>query len=386
MPKNDNTELDTYKFPGFSSPRYTQIPDIVFDELQHRLSGAEYKVLMYILRRTFGFKKDADNISLRQMREGIVKSDGTRLDYGAGVQSKATLVSAVKKLEELGIIVATRNSSNERGDEATTYTVNMGGEAHATKIEHPRVQKLNTPPCSKIEHPRVQKLNTQETVLQETEEQQHVVVALLVSKGIGKQIAQALASNHDERHIRQKVAYLDYLLDVSPEKVRNPKGWLRRAIEDDYGAPDGFKSEQELEAQRLEKQRLEQSLAEERKRKALVEEAERKRKEEELLNWSKAVRKQYKTPSNLVGVWNNLTNKVEDLEGESFFTTYLKRSQLVSAGDGEAVIVASDDNIARLFRVKFRHRLENELSNNGLKVSSLEVVSWSNGLTEEGNK
>ena len=163
---------------------------------------------------------------------------------------------------------------------------------------------------------------------------------MLVSKGIGKQIAQALASNHDERHIRQKVAYLDYLLDVSPEKVRNPKGWLRRAIEDDYGAPDGFKSEQELEAQRLEKQRLEQSLAEERKRKALVEEAERKRKEEELLNWSKAVRKQYKTPSNLVGVWNNLTNKVEDLEGESFFTTYLKRSQLVSAGDGEAVILS----------------------------------------------
>ena len=114
MPKNDNSELDSYKFPGFSSPRYTQIPDIVFDELQHRLSGAEYKVLMYILRRTFGFKKDADNISLRQMREGIVKSDGTRLDHGAGVQSKATLVSAVRKLEEMGIIVATRNSSNER--------------------------------------------------------------------------------------------------------------------------------------------------------------------------------------------------------------------------------------------------------------------------------
>lgn len=377
MPKNDNSELDSYKFPGFSSPRYTQIPDIVFDELQHRLSGAEYKVLMYILRRTFGFKKDADNISLRQMREGIVKSDGTRLDYGAGVQSKATLVSAVRKLEEMGIILATRNSSNERGDEATTYTVNMGGDA--------RVQKLNTPPGTKIEHPRVQKLNTQETVKQETEKQQHVVVAFLVSRGIGKQIAQALASNHDERYIRQKAAYLDFLLDVSPEKVRNPKGWLRRAIEEDYGAPDGFMSQEEREAQRLEEERLERSLVEEKKKLAREEEADKKRKEEELLNWSKTVRKQYKTPSELVGVWNNLTDRVEALEGQSFFTTYLKRSLLASAGNGEAVIVSPDDNIARLFRVKFRQRLERELNNSGLQVDNLEVVSWSNGLTEEAN-
>ena len=377
MPKNDNSELDSYKFPGFSSPRYTQIPDVVFDELQHRLSGAEYKVLMYILRRTFGFKKDADNISLRQMREGIVKSDGTRLDYGAGVQSKATLVSAVRKLEEMGIVLATRNSSNERGDEATTYTVNMGGDA--------RVQKLNTPPGTKIEHPRVQKLNTQETVKQETEKQQHVVVAFLVSRGIGKQIAQALASNHDERYIRQKATYLDFLLDVSPEKVRNPKGWLRRAIEEDYGAPDGFMTQEEREAQRLEEVRLERSLMEEKKKLAREEEAEKRRKEEELLNWSKTVRKQYKTPSELIGVWNSLTDRVEALEGQSFFTTYLKRSLLASAGNGEAVIVSPDDNIARLFRVKFRQRLESELNNSGLQVDNLEVVSWSNGLAEEAN-
>ena len=377
MPKNDNSELDSYKFPGFSSPRYTQIPDVVFDELQHRLSGAEYKVLMYILRRTFGFKKDADNISLRQMREGIVKSDGTRLDYGAGVQSKATLVSAVRKLEEMGIVLATRNSSNERGDEATTYTVNMGGDA--------RVQKLNTPPGTKIEHPRVQKLNTQETVKQETEKQQHVVVAFLVSRGIGKQIAQALASNHDERYIRQKATYLDFLLDVSPEKVRNPKGWLRRAIEEDYGAPDGFMTQEEREAQRLEEVRLERSLMEEKKKLAREEEAEKRRKEEELLNWSKTVRKQYKTPSELIGVWNNLTDRVEALEGQSFFTTYLKRSLLASAGNGEAVIVSPDDNIARLFRVKFRQRLESELNNSGLQVDNLEVVSWSNGLAEEAD-
>ena len=382
MPKDDNVDQDSYKFPGFSSPRYTQIPDIVFDELQHRLSGSEYKVLMYILRRTFGFKKDADSISYTQMLNGIVRRDGARIDYGAGIKSPTTLTQAIKRLEELGVITAVRNSSQEKGLETTTYQPNMG-------MDTP-VQKLNTPTpknvvgaTTKNGVPLLQKVEQQETVKQETEKQQHVVVAFLVSKGIGKQIAQALASNHDERYIRQKAAYLDFLLEVSPEKVRNPKGWLRRAIEEDYGAPDGFMSQEELEAQRLEEERLARSLAEEKKKQARKEEADKKRKEEEFLNWSKAVRKQYKTSSELVGVWNNLTDRIETLEGPGFFIAYLKQSLLVSANNGEAVIASPDDNIAKLFRVKFRQRLENELNRSGIQVDNLEVVFWNNEMTKE---
>lgn len=373
MPKNENSELDSYKFPGFSSPRYTQIPDIVFDELQHRLSGAEYKVLMYILRHTFGWKKDADAISMRQMLNGIVTKKGERLDYGAGVSSFTTLTKAIQKLEELGVLVAEKSTDLETGAKNTTvYRPNMGGATESVAGG-----------TTKSVAPLLQKMEQQETVLQETEEQQHVVVAFLISRGIGKQIAKELASNHDERYIRQKASYLDFLLEFSPEKVRNPKGWLRRAVEEDYGAPDGFLSQEEREAQRLEEERRGRSLAEEKRKLAREEEADKKRKQEELLNWSKAVRKQYKTPSELVGVWNSLTDRVETLEGQSFFATYLKRSLLVSASGGEAVIVSPDDNIARLFRVKFRQRLENELTNSGLKVDNLEVVSWGNEVTEE---
>ena len=50
------------KFPGFRSPNYTQVPDKVFDELLSELNLAELKVLLYIIRRTFGFKKSSDNI------------------------------------------------------------------------------------------------------------------------------------------------------------------------------------------------------------------------------------------------------------------------------------------------------------------------------------
>lgn len=44
-------------FFGFKSPNYTTVPDELFDILLPRLSGAELKVLLYIVRRTFGWKK-----------------------------------------------------------------------------------------------------------------------------------------------------------------------------------------------------------------------------------------------------------------------------------------------------------------------------------------
>jgi hypothetical protein len=42
------------------------------------LSGAELKVVLYVARRTFGFGKESDNISLSQMAQGITKRDGMR--------------------------------------------------------------------------------------------------------------------------------------------------------------------------------------------------------------------------------------------------------------------------------------------------------------------
>ena len=73
------------QFKGFISPRYTQVPDALFDELMAYLSGAELKVLLYIIRRTFGFKKDSDTISLKQICQGITTREGDVLDKGTGL-------------------------------------------------------------------------------------------------------------------------------------------------------------------------------------------------------------------------------------------------------------------------------------------------------------
>src|SRR5581483_5738161 len=111
-------------FGGYSKPNYTMVPDELFDEQLCHLSGAELKVLLYIIRRTFGFKKDSDVISLSQISNGITTHDGKVLDRGTGL-AKRHAIAALKALVQMGLITAERRSSPERGFEATVYYLNV---------------------------------------------------------------------------------------------------------------------------------------------------------------------------------------------------------------------------------------------------------------------
>src|SRR5258708_13009575 len=146
----------TAKFPGFTAPNYTQVPDELFDDLMTDLSGAELKVLLYIIRRTFGFKKTEDNISLSQMLNGITKKEGEVLDKGTGL-SKKTLLAALNTLEEKNIIITERRRSAERGNEPTTYKLNIVGPSSSNnpdttpgvKTTPPLAEKIPPSPSSK---------------------------------------------------------------------------------------------------------------------------------------------------------------------------------------------------------------------------------------------
>jgi hypothetical protein len=161
------------KFRGFVLPTTTPVPDQLFDELLDHLTGAEIKVLLYIIRRTYGFKKDQDNISLSQLIHGIKTRDGRVLDKGTGL-AKSTVVAALRGLQEQNIIVAVRNRSRQNGDEPTTYALNI--------LHPPRVRKSNRG-GSKIEHGPVRKANTQQTALQQTGIQRNVVEKTFPSLG-----------------------------------------------------------------------------------------------------------------------------------------------------------------------------------------------------------
>jgi hypothetical protein len=135
------------------------VPDELFDELMADLSGAELKVLLYIMRRTFGFKKEADNISLSQICRGITDKEGQVIDRGTGL-SISTAVAALKGLAEKNIILATRRQSATKGHEATTYQLNL---------VTPFFENQSRGATSKTEEGLLRKSKTQETVKQHTE-------------------------------------------------------------------------------------------------------------------------------------------------------------------------------------------------------------------------
>jgi predicted transcriptional regulator len=79
---------------------------------------------MYIARRTYGFKKDRDTISLSQMLRGIIKANGEVLDRGTGL-SRSTLVSAINSLLAKNLIAKERRSSAEKGMRLPAIACNL---------------------------------------------------------------------------------------------------------------------------------------------------------------------------------------------------------------------------------------------------------------------
>src|SRR5207248_360068 len=144
-------------------------PDIILDHLLHLLSGAQLKVLLYIVRKTYGFRKQSDSISLSQLMHGIKRRDGIIQDHGTGL-TKKTLLEALSWLEEQGYIVRQRQDSPERGNEPTAYCLRMRGEGAAReKTTPPLGEKLHQGGGVKIPpSPWGKNSPTQETLEQET--------------------------------------------------------------------------------------------------------------------------------------------------------------------------------------------------------------------------
>lgn len=160
-----------FTFGGFQSPNFTPVPDEFFDFLLTRLAGAEIKVLLYVIRRTFGFKKRADRISKSQLENGIQRRDGNTQDEGAGLSRRAIRL-AIDSLVEKRILVKKAQYSEQRGHEATEYALNIIGfdpwvqstQGDGKKVPESEFEGLDG---QKVPKPLGTVVPTQETILQD---------------------------------------------------------------------------------------------------------------------------------------------------------------------------------------------------------------------------
>lgn len=85
-------------------PNFTQIPNVVLDNIMSELSNQELRVLLYICRRTYGFHKEKDMISISQFISGIEnKSSGCGL-------SKQGVLNGINGLIDKKIISRVQDS------------------------------------------------------------------------------------------------------------------------------------------------------------------------------------------------------------------------------------------------------------------------------------
>lgn len=103
-------------------PQYTQFPNEVVDVLMARLTGAEYKVFSYIVRRTLGFQTTRATITVEQICDGHWGKVGQRLDHGTGI-SRSTVYEVLNSLEKNGYIVRRRNFGQLGETLPSSYTV-----------------------------------------------------------------------------------------------------------------------------------------------------------------------------------------------------------------------------------------------------------------------
>jgi phage replication O-like protein O len=239
-------------------PNSTQIPDVIFDRWMAELSGAEFKVLLYIARRTYGFGKDADQISLNQLARGIRRRDGTWLDRGTGL-SRSGVKAACNSLITRGLVIRSANVGKDGWEsEESTYRLNLYAPLPARvgqKKAYPGRKKAHVGQGETDGRPQIapgvgQKLAPQETdqetgqhsaavpaELPEAEGQKADAASLveeLVGRGVGRAAAEQLA--------RDKPAVCRRCLEYLPyAQVRTtPGAWLASAIRGEYGPPQGY--------------------------------------------------------------------------------------------------------------------------------------------------
>lgn len=127
-----------------TAPNYTQIPNVVLDEWIKILNYSEFKILMIICRKTFGWHKTKDKISYNQLSEmtGICKN---------------TVISSLKKLEDYGLIKKTISKNKKGFNNTNTYEISI---KDIPKDEKGVVQQMH--------HGSATNAPTKETITKET--------------------------------------------------------------------------------------------------------------------------------------------------------------------------------------------------------------------------
>lgn len=103
-------------------PNSFQVPNAVVDQLMADLSGAELKCYLTIVRKTKGWRKEQDKISVSQ----FIKTTGL---------SNRAVINACKKLEELGLVSVSNGENRIKLFSVKSYQIEVSCSEESSQLE-----------------------------------------------------------------------------------------------------------------------------------------------------------------------------------------------------------------------------------------------------------
>jgi hypothetical protein len=159
------------------------------------LTVSEIKVFLYIVRRTLGFKRREDTVSLGQICQGITTKDGRRLDRGTGLTRQGAQ-KAISGLIARSMIDRVLQTDPHNGSMPSLYRIRFSERADAPTATRSQPgstdpgQQALAPPANRSALPLPTPVGTQETEIQETVEsgsdaEREAVVRTIEGFGLG---------------------------------------------------------------------------------------------------------------------------------------------------------------------------------------------------------
>ncbi len=130
------------RFEGFEKPKsnYSKLPHDIINTLPQIETLAEMKVILYILRHTWGFQEygpeENKKITLDEFQHGRKRRDQTRMDNGTGL-AKSSIIDGLKRAQEHGFILV-ETDDRDAARVRKYYCLNMldqGYESHTSGVQ-----------------------------------------------------------------------------------------------------------------------------------------------------------------------------------------------------------------------------------------------------------
>jgi phage replication O-like protein O len=132
MPEQD------LNFTGFPKPQYTRTPNLIFDQLLPELSGSQLKALLYIVRRTMGWRKDQE----------FIPASIAEIQEGTGLSNRA-VIDALDFLLQRRLVLRRKRRDNGGRQAVAEYRLRFDSDTEADEDEYP------DPECTKFTQARV---------------------------------------------------------------------------------------------------------------------------------------------------------------------------------------------------------------------------------------